>query len=38
MTREQEMALLREQASYFNETLEDIKKRIEELNVQEKEA
>jgi len=38
MTREQEMELLREQANYFNETLEDIKKRIEELNVKEKEA
>ena len=37
-TREEEMELLREQASYFNETLEDIKKRIEELSVQEKET
>ena len=35
-TREDEMELLREQASYFNKTLEDIKKRIEELSVQEK--
>ncbi len=38
MTREQEMELLREQASYFNETLEDIKKRIEELSTSPKEA
>ena len=36
MTREQKMGLLREQASYFNETLEDIKKRIKKLGVQEK--
>jgi len=38
MTREQEVELLREQASYFNETLEDIKKRIEELSAQTKET
>lgn len=37
-TREEEMELLHEQASYFNRTLEDIKKRIEELSVQEKET
>jgi hypothetical protein len=36
MTRDQEMELLREQAEYFNETLEDIKNRIQELSSQEK--
>ena len=34
-TREEEMELLREQASGFNKTLEDIKRRIGELSVQE---
>lgn len=34
VTRDQEMELLREQAEYFNATLEDIKKRIEELSSQ----
>jgi len=38
MTREQEMDLLREQADHFNETLEDIKKRIEELDARKSEA
>ena len=38
MTREQEMELLREQADYFNEALEDIKKRIEEISLREKET
>ena len=37
-TREQEMELLREQASCLNETLDDINKRLEELRVQEKET
>jgi hypothetical protein len=32
------MELLREQADYFNETLESIKQRIEELASQEKET
>jgi len=36
ITREQEIELLRQQAEYFNETLEDIKKRIQELGSQEK--
>ena len=38
VTREQEVKLLREQADYFNETLEDIKRRIEELSGQAKET
>ena len=38
MTREREMELLREQADHFNEALEDIKKRIEELGARENEA
>ncbi len=38
MTREQEVDLLREQANYFNEALEDIRKRIEELSAKDKEA
>ena len=37
-TREQEMDLLREQAEYFNESLEGINKRIEELSAQVEEA
>ena len=37
-TREEEMELLREQADHFNEALEDIKKRIEELGARENEA
>ena len=32
------MELLREQADHFNEALEDIKKRIEELGARENEA
>lgn len=38
MTREQEIELLREQADHVNETLEDIKRRIEELSSQTKEG
>jgi hypothetical protein len=38
MTRDQELELLREQADYFNETLEDIKRRIEEISSREKDA
>ena len=36
-TREEEMELLRDQAGQLSKILEDIKKRIEELDVQEKE-
>jgi len=35
--REEEMELLREQANYLGDTLKDIQKRIEELNIQERE-
>ena len=38
MTREQEIGLLREQASRCNESLESIKKRIEELSPQKSET
>ena len=37
-TREEEMRILREQADYFNEALDDIKKRIEELGAQGKDT
>ena len=36
MTTEQEVELLREQAKYFNDALDDVKKRIDELSVKEK--
>jgi hypothetical protein len=35
-TREQEMELLQQQAAYFNEALEDIRKRIDELSKEKK--
>jgi len=38
VTREQELELLQEQANYFNETLEDIKDRIDELSSKAKET
>ncbi|GAB4335500.1 MAG: DUF5320 domain-containing protein [Candidatus Abyssubacteria bacterium] len=36
LTREQEMELLRQQAEYFNEALDDIKQRIDELGKEKK--
>ena len=36
-TKEQEMELLREQAKHFNDALDDIKERIDELSAKEKE-